>query len=365
MKKIVILAGEPSGDLHAGRLIEALNKIEPEIIWSGTGGPCMANAGANLILGLEKMNFMGFFEVIKHIPRIIHNFSTVKKHIQTIHPDLVILVDYPGFNFKIARWCYRQKFPVIYYIAPQIWAWKESRIKLLKKYCQLVLCILPFEEEYFQNRGVKAVYTGHPLLEIFTEHSDNQEIKQKLAIFPGSRLFEVRRLLPIMIKAAALLNEKEVIVARAPVIPVEYYKKYIPSSIRVTFTNAQEALKIARYAFVKSGTSTLQAALSETPFLVCYKGTYLSYLLAKKLIRVPYISLVNLILNKPIVKEFIQRECTPTHLAEEGEKLKKDPSYRTELKTNFKLLRRALLPEHASENAARAILEFFKENTLK
>lgn len=361
---VVILAGEPSGDMHAARLVQALKKRLPEVRFSGTGGPAMESAGVELILRLPQLNFMGFVEILRHLGRIRKNFRIVKNHLLKSRPDLVILVDYPGFNLRMARWAKRYGFTCIYYIAPQVWAWKEGRVAVLKDCCQQVLCILPFEEPYFRDKGVNATYVGHPLLEDHAE-PPAPAIRPYLSLFPGSRRFEIKYHLPIMLQAARLLGEKEVLVARAPGMPENVYAGASGTAdVQIRYVSANEALAKARYAFVKSGTSSLQAALWQVPHVVCYRGHWLSYKIAKKLVKVPFISLVNLIAGREVVKELLQHNLTAERLAAEGQKLRDDNSYQIGMIEGFKLVLDRLGDGNASEKAADHITPLLKNSII-
>lgn len=353
-----LLAGEPSGEQHAARLVKALREIWPDVRLSGTGGPAMKAAGVDLILELEQMNFMGFVEVMKHVGRIRENFRRVKQHLKAKRPDAVILVDYPGFNLRMARWCHRQGFRVIYYIAPQVWAWKESRVRILRKFCDLVLCILPFEEEYFRTHGVKAFFVGHPLADTAFE-VPSESARTGLALFPGSRPFEVRNLLPVMLEAAVHLGEKDVTLAVPDGFDRGLYAPFLDtSSLKVHFCSSDEALAQARYAFVKSGTSTLQAALHNVPFLVVYKGHLLSYWIALRLVKVPFVSLVNLLAGREVVREFLQHQVTVENLVDEGRKIRDDASYRQRQVENFAQIRKLLAGGLHAQRAAQRIADF-------
>ncbi|MCX7768718.1 MAG: lipid-A-disaccharide synthase [Flavobacteriales bacterium] len=360
MSRLVVIAGEVSGDAHAARLIQELKNLRPDLEVWGTGGAEMQKAGVNLFLTLEKLNFMGFVEVVRHLPQILRNFRTVKEHIRNLRPPVVILVDYPGFNLRLARWCHGLGIPVVYYIAPQVWAWKESRVRLLRKYCRMVLCILPFEESYFRQFGVNAYFVGHPLAELIPKEFPSEQDRRFLALFPGSRPFEIRRLLPRMLEAARLLGEEVVLIARPTGLSEDFYTPYVAQGQPdVRLLNPTEALMQARYAFVKSGTSTLLAALFNVPQLVCYRGHFLSYLIARHLVRVPYVSLVNLISGKPVVQELLQHHCTVQALCEEGQKLRDDTAYREAQKKIYQNIRMTFASHKASQTAARLIAENF------
>lgn len=357
---VVILAGEPSGDMHAARLVEALKKRLPEIHVSGTGGPAMERAGVDLILRLPQLNFMGFVEVVCHLARIRKNFSIVKNHLLKVRPKLVILVDYPGFNLRLARWAHKKGFTTVYYIAPQVWAWKEGRVKLLKEHCRQVFCILPFEEPYLRQKGVNAVYVGHPLMEELPPPLP-EDTRTFLCLFPGSRRFEIKNHFPVMLQAARILGEKEVLVAQAPDMPDSVYtaaKSH--DGVQIHLVTPNEALAKARYAFVKSGTSSLQAALWQVPHTVCYRGHWLSYLIAKRMVKVPFVSLVNLIAGREVVKELLQKNFTEENLASEGRAIKADASRRKAMMEGFRQVLSALGNERASENAAGHIAELLK-----
>lgn len=358
MSRLVIIAGEVSGDAHAARLVQELQALRPDLEVWGTGGAEMRKAGVNLFLPLEKLNFMGFVEVVRHLPQILRNFRTVKAHIQNLRPGVVVLVDYPGFNLRLARWCYGQGIPVVYYIAPQVWAWKEMRVHLLRKYCRMVLCILPFEEAYFRRYGVNAIFVGHPLAELIPREFPFEQERRYLVLFPGSRPFEIRRLLPRMLEAARVLGEDLVLIARPAGLPEDFYSPFVAQGLpEIRLLNPTEALMRARYAFVKSGTSTLLAALFNVPQVVCYRGHFLSYLIARRLVRVPYVSLVNLISGRPAVKELLQHHCTVGALCEEGQRLRNDTAYREAQKDAYESIRRMISSQNAPQTAARLIAD--------
>lgn len=358
MSRLVVIAGEVSGDAHAARLVQELKNLRPDLEVWGTGGAEMQKAGVNLFLTLEKLNFMGFVEVVRHLPQILHNFRTVKVHIRKLRPQVVVLVDYPGFNLRLARWCHGLGIPVVYYIAPQVWAWKETRVRLLRKYCRMVLCILPFEESYFRQFGVNAYFVGHPLAEFIPKEFPPDQERRFLALFPGSRPFEIRRLLPRMLEAARLLGEEVVLIARPSGLSEDFYTPFVVQGHpELRLLNPTEALMQARYAFVKSGTSTLLAALFNVPQVVCYRGHFLSYMFARQLVRVPYVSLVNLISGKPAVRELLQYHCTVEALCAEGQRLRDDTALREAQKKTYHDIRMTFSSQNASQTAARLIVD--------
>jgi len=327
--KIYIIAGEPSGDLHGAHLVRAILEQDPSVRFRGFGGSKMEAEGVILDQDIDQLSFMGFVEVVRHSPQILANFSLAKKSIRSWQPDAILYIDFPGFNMRMAKWAHKYGYKNFYYIAPQAWAWKAKRSHQLKKYIDELFCILPFEKEFFARYDIDAHYVGHPLVDIIDQYKKTREPlpKQKkekiLALLPGSRTQEIKNVLPIQLEASKNFEDHQVIIARSPNVKTELYETILTQTQTDAEMNdsAYDLLYKADIAAVSSGTATLETALFQVPQVVCFKGNFLSYHIAKTLVKVPYISLVNLIMDQPIVKELIQNELTVKNLEAELEKL--------------------------------------------
>jgi lipid-A-disaccharide synthase len=330
--KYYIIAGEASGDLHASNLIKEIIKLEPNADIRAWGGDKMQNAGANVVKHFKDLAFMGFYEVLINLRTILKNISFCKKDILEFNPDKIIFVDYPGFNMRIAKWSKKYKFQTIYYIAPQLWAWNEKRIKKIKKYIDSLYVILPFEKEFFETKHKYPVkFLGHPLLDSISNFKKNYDSsseqiitnkKEVIAILPGSRKQEIKKILNTVIKIVDYFPDHQFIVAGAPNIKLSYYKSILKNKkIKVIENKTYEILSISTAAIVTSGTATLETALFKVPQVVCYKSSYFSYFIAKLIVNIKYISLVNLIMDQQIVKELIQQDCNKDKIRNELEKI--------------------------------------------
>jgi len=314
--KYFLIAGESSGDQHAARLMEALVRKDPEASFSFLGGDDMEMTGGTAVVHIREMAFMGFTQILSKLGRIRKNFKTARQAILKFRPDVLILVDYPGFNLRMAKWAKNQKFKVHYYIAPKVWAWNTGRVKKLKAYIDEVYSILPFEELFFQQHQLTCIYVGNPVLEAIEKNivrqSDERRTKAgKVAILPGSRKQEIERMLPMMLSVVEDFPEYSFIIAGMSVHRGLYQNLLSESDrIELRFDDTWEVLNDSTAALVTSGTATLETALLGIPQVVCYKTNPISFLIAKQLIKVPYISLVNLILDVPAVPELIQSDCS-------------------------------------------------------
>ena len=312
--KYFVIAGEPSGDQHAAHLIESLARIDAEAEFGVVGGDQMAKLAGQPIIHTDQMAFMGFTQLIAHMGQIRRNFKLTKEGVTRFAPDVLVLVDYPGFNLRIARWAYRCDIPVYYYIPPKGWAWNTKRVLKLKQYTQRIFSILPFETDFFARFDVSAEYVGNPVYELI--HRFNKKAvmtipeERKIALLPGSRKQEIERILPEMIKMLAHFPDHQFVVAGMETHQ-NLYERLISDLDRVAldYSGTLSVLNGAEAALVTSGTATLETALMGVPQVVCYKTNQLSYQIAKRLIKVPYISLVNLILAGPAVPELIQNNC--------------------------------------------------------
>lgn len=362
-----VIAGEASGDLHASNLVKALKRQDPDCAFRGWGGDLMEAAGTTIVKHYRDLAFMGFIEVIRNLPVILKNLRFCKEDILAYKPDALLLVDYPGFNLRIAKWAHAQGIKVIYYISPQVWAWKESRVKGIKASVDKMLVILPFEKEFYNKWGYDVEYVGHPLVEV-VESARMQPMlpfsdKPVVAILPGSRGQEVALKLPVMLQVSNRFPAYQFVLAKAPSLDDDYYKPFLEGYPHVQSIrgNTYGLLNQAKAALVTSGTATLETALFGVPEVVCYKGSSISYEIAKRLIKVPYISLVNLIMDKPVVKEMIQHDMNAKNVGDELERLLSDANYREQIIADYTSLKHILQQGgDASGNAAASILHFLK-----
>ncbi|MFD2920193.1 lipid-A-disaccharide synthase [Terrimonas rubra] len=365
--KYYIIAGEASGDLHGSNLIKAMKVLQPGADFRAWGGDKMQAAGATLVKHYRDLAFMGFVEVVMNLRTIFKNLALCKQDISNYKPDAIILVDYPGFNLRIAKWAKEQGIKVIYYISPQVWAWKANRVKMMKQCIDKMLVILPFEKDYFKNKwNWEVEYVGHPLVNVIDEAMQQQPVqklsgKPVVALLPGSRKQEIKVKLPIMLQVAKQFADYQFIVAKAPGLDESFYDEMLQGYGNVSYVSNQtyNLLRQSSAALVTSGTATLETALFGVPEVVCYKGSPISYAIAKRVISIKYISLVNLIMDKPVVKELIQHELTPANITKELEALLHDPQRKQELASDYKALKELLSQGgNASEKAARSIVDF-------
>ena len=317
MTHYYFIVGEASGDLHASNLIRELKSLNNKSTFSGFGGDLMQSVGFKISKHYQEMAFMGFWEVLKNLGIIKKNFKQAKSEILENNTDVLVLVDYPGFNLPMARFAKKNGIKVVYYITPQVWAWKESRVKLLKRDVDLLIPILPFEKSFFEKHGLKCTYVGHPLLDVLhtVDSSRIEAEKPIIALLPGSRKQEISTSLPIMMEVTKAFENYQFVIAGAPSISNEFYRNITRDSYIPILNNQTHALlKASKVALVTSGTATLEAAILKVPQLVCYKTSRISYLLGKLLVKVKYIALVNLICQKEVVKEFIQKDFNAEQL---------------------------------------------------
>lgn len=362
-----IIAGEASGDLHGSNLIKELHRQDSSASIRCWGGDKMQEAGATLVKHYRDLAFMGFVEVLKNINTIFKNLSFCKEDILQHKPDVLVLIDYPGFNLRIAKWAKENNIRVIYYISPQVWAWKENRVKMMKQCIDKMLVILPFEKEYYKNKWNWDVeYTGHPLLEEVENYqsekvSNRFSNKAVIALLPGSRKQEILKKLPVMLEVSKEFPSYQFIIAKAPGVDDSFYAELIKDSSNVSSVSNEtySLLRQSTAALVTSGTATLETALFNVPQVVCYKGNEVSYQIAKRLINIKYISLVNLIMDKEVVKELIQHEMNAANLSVELRKILPGALQRESIMNEYRLLKEKLdKGGHASAKAAEHILQF-------
>jgi lipid-A-disaccharide synthase len=370
--KYYIIAGEASGDLHASNLVAEIKKKDKKAEFRGCGGDLMKAQGVDLLKHYRTMAYMGFVEVAVNLRKVLGNIAQCKKDILEYQPDAIILVDYPGFNFRIADFAHDKGFKVLYYISPQLWAWKRRRVKKVKRSVDKMLVILPFEEEFYKQYGVDVTYVGNPLLDelakfgtanrsIFLRRNSLGEKREIIALLPGSRYQEVKRVLPVMLKAASHFPDYQFVVAGVSSLDKSLYKKILGNSDVFLIENqTYELLQNSSAAVVTSGTATLETALLTVPEVVCYKATGFSYFLAKWMIKVKFISLVNLVMDKEVVKELIQGEMTEENIVKELELLLHNSKRQRKLLEDYEELKDRLGSAGASEKAAEVITEAMK-----
>lgn len=360
--KYYIIAGEASGDMHAANLVKELNKLDAKANMRGWGGDKMKAQGVNVVKHYRELAFMGFIEVIANLRTILNNLSVCKKDILEFKPDVVVLVDYPGFNLRIAEFLKENNIKVFYYISPQIWAWKQSRVHKIKRTVDKMYVILPFEKDFYKKFDYDVEFTGHPLLDEIEErkknNSESTELgiagnKKIIALLPGSRLQEIKDMLPVMLEASKNFPAYTFAVAAAPNISSAFYLELTSGyDAEIVTGQTYNLLQQSYAALVTSGTATLETGLFGVPEIVCYKGNRLSYLIARQLIKVKYISLVNLILDKMLVTELIQDDFNQNRLLAEMKLLLEDSSYRENIKKGYNDLKHMLGDSGASAKAA-------------
>lgn len=376
--KYYIIAGEASGDLHGSNLIASIKKKDPRAKIRAWGGDLMKAQGATLVKHYRNLAFMGFVEVLMHLKIILNNFKLCKKDILKFAPDAIILIDYPGFNIKIAKFAHKHNIKVYYYISPQVWAWKKRRVHTLKKVVDKMLVILPFEKPFYEEYDMEAHFVGHPLLDelsklknvnrkVFLKQNNLDPKKEVIALLPGSRKQEVSRMLEIMLKTIKFYPNYQFVIGCAPSLDESFYKSIIGNeNVHLLFNKTYQILQIASAAMVTSGTATLETALLYVPEVVCYKGNPISYHIAKKLIKVKFISLVNLIMNKEVVKELIQDDLTPENIKKELDLILTSHKKQRDLLEDYDELKCVLGNAGASNNAASIIVsDLKKKKTVK
>lgn len=368
-----IIAGEASGDLHGSNLIKALKKKDSDAKFRVWGGDLMKQSGATLVKHYRDLAFMGFAEVILNLRTILKNLRFCKEDIQKFNPDVLILIDYPGFNLRIAKHIKKTKIPVFFYISPQIWAWKQSRVFQIKKWVDKMFVILPFEKEFYGNFDFDVEFVGHPLLDAiedfkerklpFNEFTKEFSLNEKpiIAILPGSRQQEISKMLPIMLSMVQFYPNHQFVVAGAPSISNNTYEAIIGDKpVKVISNKTYRLLQQSDAALVTSGTATLETALFQIPEVVCYKGNMISYQIAKRLVKIKYISLVNLVMDREVVKELIQEELNTGNLRKELDKLLFNKEHRQHLFSEYELLKETLGGAGASELTADLMLKTLK-----
>ncbi|MFT4576174.1 MAG: lipid-A-disaccharide synthase [Polaribacter sp.] len=368
--KYYIIAGEASGDLHGSNLIKALFKQDQQADIRCWGGDLMQDAGATLVKHYKELAFMGFVEVLKNIPVIFKNISFCKKDIENFNPDVLVFIDYSGFNLRIAKWAKQKGFRTNYYISPQVWASRSSRVEKIKRDVDMMNVILPFEKEFYAKYTYDVNFVGHPLIDAIADRKQVDEAefrkehhlgdKKIIALLPGSRQQEIIKMLSVMLSVVDSFKEYQFVIAGAPSQDYSFYKQFIKTD-NVCFVpnKTYDLLSVSFAALVTSGTATLETALFKVPQVVCYKGSAISYQIAKRLITLKFISLVNLIMDKEVVTELIQNDFTKENLTSELTKILSE-SHREELFLAYYELEQILGGKGASKESARLIIEGLK-----
>ena len=372
--KYYIIAGEASGDLHGSNLVASLRAQDREAKIRAWGGEKMRKNGANVVKNYHDLAFMGFVEVLINLRTILKNFSFCKKDITDFNPDAIVLIDYPGFNLKIAKWAHKKGYKVFYYISPQVWAWKRRRVYKIQKVVDKMLCILPFEKKFYDSYNVDCQFVGHPLLDEiakvnpvdknkFYKSNRLNPKKEIIAMLPGSRKQEVSRMLTVMLDVVKQFPNYQFVIACAPSLPVSYYKGIIGdrANVRLVVNRTYQLLQLSSAAMVTSGTATLETALFDVPEVMCYKANKISYIIARQLAKVRFICLVNLIMDREVVKELIQNDLTPNNVANELKSLLASSKRQKKLLEDYEELKTVLGNAGASDKAAETIISNIKK----
>jgi lipid-A-disaccharide synthase len=368
--KLYFVAGERSGDLHGGNLVSALKSRQEGIFCRGFGGDHMKQAGMDVVTNYREMAFMGFAEVLANLTTISKKLKQCKQDILVFKPDAVVLIDYAGFNMRIAKFARKNGFKVFWYISPKVWAWNQSRAWKLKACIDRMFVILPFERDFFKKFNWEVDYVGNPVLDAVKKHVPERAFLQRnnlapdrpiVALLPGSRKQEVKFIIPVMAEVVKKFPEIQFAVAAVDNLPPAYYQPLrVKSNVKFVTGATYDLLSHSRAAIVTSGTATLETALFKVPQVVVYKTSSVSYAIAKNLIRVPYISLVNLIAGKEVVKEMIQQKANSKDVSTELNQILKDDQYRKKIMNGYSEIMSVLDTGSASDNAAEQMLHYLQ-----
>jgi len=370
LPKYFIIAGEASADKHGAFLMKAMLNRNPNLQFDGIGGYDMKSIGQNQLFTAEQMSIMGFTEVFRHLKFLKNVKSVVIQHIRKSKPDKIVLIDYPGFNLRLAKEIKKiEDIPIIYYISPQLWAWKESRIKVIKQYIDKMLVILPFEKDWYNERGLEVEFVGHPILDQLVPRSRKVVAKELslvpdkpiLTLFPGSRTQELNRHLKLFCETAMQVKEQmkdvQIVLGLAKGFEIKDFSSNIDiNDIKVETENPSSALEIADVAIVASGTSTLEAAVYETPSVIVYKLSYITWLISKLLVKVPFVGLVNIISGKEVFPELLQNKATVKNISQYVMKILSDNNYHKNMINEIKTVKNSLGGQGASERSAKLIM---------
>lgn len=366
--KYYIISGEASGDLHGSNLMKSLFELDPNADIRFWGGDLMKAVGGTLVSHYKDRAFMGFVEVLGNLNKILGFIKFCKKDIQAYNPDVIIFIDNSGFNLRIARWAKKQGFYTNYYISPQVWASRSKRVEAIKKDVDRMFVILPFEKEYYQKFNVEVDFVGHPLIDAIANRQpmDEQEFRKTydlnskpiIALLPGSRKQEINKMLNVMLQMTKRFSDYQFVIAGAPSQEYSFYQTFIANNeVKFVDNKTYDLLSISHAALVTSGTATLETALFKVPQVVCYKASAITYQIAKRIVTLKFISLVNLIMDKEVVKELIQDEFNPKNLETELNKIL-DANHRSQLLENYEILVDKLGGKGASKAAAEKIIGY-------
>lgn len=373
--KYYFIAGEASGDLHACNCIKQISLLDAEAEFAFTGGDLMQKI-TNVVpsIHIKQMAFMGFIDVLKNIKTIQKNFKTVKQSILNFKPDALVLVDYPGFNLRIAKWAHKNNIKVYYYISPTVWAWKEGRVEIIRQFVKKLFVILPFEKAFYKKHNIDVEFVGHPLIDAINEQKLTFRIKEKfisdnnltqqpiIAVLPGSRAQEIKYMLHIMLGIINDFKNYQLVVAGSANLPSHIYQPLKEKGIKVIYNQTYELMTFAQAGVIKSGTSTLESALFKLPQVICYKAGNLSFKIGKMLVNknFKYIGLPNIIMGKPIVKELVQQDLTTQNICNELKKLLNNTEYKNQLLANYNEMEKLLGGLGASKRIAQSIVNDLK-----
>jgi len=367
-KKIYMIAGEASGDLHGSNVIRELFEMDSTLKIRCWGGDLMKKEGGEVVKHIRELAFMGFQEVLMNLRTILRNMKQCKADIEAFQPDALLLIDYPGFNLRIAEWAKTKGIPVYYYVSPQVWAWKQSRVYKIRKVVDHMFVILPFEKAFYEKFDYEVDFVGHPLLDAIQRYEEEQSAgkfilrndlstKPIIAVLPGSRRQEIAKKLSVMLKSIENISDYQIVVAGAPSIDESYYAEFLQENTKIVFGQTYDLLANSVAAIVTSGTATLETALFKIPEVVCYKSSPLSYHIAKRLVKIKYISLVNLIMDREVVKELIQGDCTPVKIRFELNRILPGGESRSKMEKDFTELTQILGGGGASKKVAQSLLK--------
>lgn len=375
-RRVMIVAGEASGDLHGAKLVHALKKLHPDMDCYGIGGERMRQAGFHGLVDVSELSVIGLTEAVKHYRRLRRILNRMKEELQLNRPELLVLIDSPDFNLPLARAARKLGIKVLYYISPQIWAWRSSRIRVIKHCVDMMATVFPFEENFYRDAGVPVAYVGHPLVEDAHATADRAALirsmgldaeKKIVGIFPGSRESEIEHNLPVLVQSALALSKRlgnlQFVVPVAPTLPahlVERYIQHTPADITATNSDIYDVIDACDAVAATSGTVTLQVTLMQTPMVILYRVSPLTYLILKRLVNFSYAGIANVIADREICREFIQHEASPENIAGELERLLSDPAYTDRMKREMGEIRKILGEKNGSVETAKLALQLIE-----
>ncbi len=376
INRIFIICGEPSGDLNAAGLAKAILHLNPEIKISGIGGANLRDSGANIYYDIEGLAVIGFFDVLKKLPKFFALKKLILEKIKEEKPDAIILVDFSGFNLRLAK-AINKTIPAIYYVSPQVWASRPGRVKTIKNYIHKMLVLFKFEEEFYKKHGMGVDFVGHPLLDIVKPVMDKKEFVNKfnlsdskttIALLPGSRKQEIKNILPIMLETSILINQQikdtQFVIVKPLYVDSDIYNRIVRGAnidLKIIEGKTYDCLNIADFCLVASGTATLETAIMQKPFAIIYKMNLLNYILYRPQIKVPYIGMVNIVAGKEIVPEFIQFGANPKKISKQALEILRNPARIGQMKNGLAQVKSSLGEKGASLRAAQIIVDFLKK----